>query len=90
MRWVPALVAILCCAVFASAGEPPQMNLVDLNELLPPESDWHLEMATAVNDAGSIAGYGRRAGIPGRRAFLMQPVDVFHSSFEIGHIGEWQ
>ncbi|MCC7377185.1 MAG: hypothetical protein IT581_21165 [Verrucomicrobiales bacterium] len=43
----------------------------DLNQLLPPDSDWHLTDATAINDQGQIVGFGERAGQT--RAFLLFP-----------------
>jgi probable HAF family extracellular repeat protein len=43
----------------------------DLNDLLPPGSGWTLEQANAINDAGEIVGTGYRAGIDGRRGFLL-------------------
>ncbi|MCU0304125.1 MAG: DUF3466 family protein [Thermoanaerobaculales bacterium] len=64
-------------------------SIVDLNESLPPTSDWVLEVATAVNDAGEIVGYGRRVSEVGRRAFLMRIPLLFGSDFEEGHPGTW-
>jgi probable HAF family extracellular repeat protein len=64
-------------------------QLLDLNTLLPPGSDWHLEVATAVNDAGLMVGYGRRDGLAGRRAFLLRPVPLFASDFEGGGLSGW-
>lgn len=46
----------------------------DLNDLLPPNSGWILEDATAINDAGEIVGTGYRDGIDGRRGFLLTPL----------------
>ena len=43
----------------------------DLNDLLPPDSDWVLEWAYGINDAGWIVGYGRKSGE--LHAFLMVP-----------------
>jgi len=47
-------------------------GIVDLNSLIDPLSGWELSVASAVNDAGQIAGYG----IIGRQthAFLLTPV----------------
>jgi probable HAF family extracellular repeat protein len=64
-------------------------QITDLNELLPPDSDWRLEVATAVNDAGEVVGTGRRAGLPGRRAFLIRPAGMFAASHERGDLSEW-
>lgn len=57
-------------------------RIFDLNEALPVGSDWTLQVATGVNDDGLIVGYGRRDGIPGRRAFLLHPSELFASDFE--------
>ena len=64
-------------------------GIVDLNSLLPPGTDWFLEVATAVNDSGAIVGYGRRAGVPGRRAFLLVPGPLFLGDFESGDLSGW-
>jgi probable HAF family extracellular repeat protein len=63
--------------------------IVDLNEWLPPASDWTVEVATAVSDSGEIVGYGRRASEIGRRAFLLRMPMVFSSDFESGHTSDW-
>lgn len=48
----------------------------DLTTLLPPNADWHLEIATGVNDAGEICGHGTHSRASGlMRAFLLSPVD---------------
>lgn len=53
-------------------------RMVDLNDLIAPNSGWRLESATAVNNRGHIAGYGlRRASNTAqaqRRAFLLVPM----------------
>jgi len=64
-------------------------GITDLNTVLPPDSDWHLEVATAVNDAGTVVGYGRRAGLPGRRAFQLGSAGIFDSGFETGDLDRW-
>lgn len=46
-------------------------RLLDLNNLIPKDTGWHLDEATGTNDAGLICGYGVR-GID-RRAFLLVP-----------------
>jgi probable HAF family extracellular repeat protein len=33
-------------------------TMTDLNSLLPANSGWHLEVATAIDDSGQITGYG--------------------------------
>ncbi len=45
--------------------------MVDLNTLLPPGSDWYLESASAINEAGQIVGYGTISGET--RGFLLTP-----------------
>jgi probable HAF family extracellular repeat protein len=44
-------------------------TLTDLNTILPPGSDWTLEAAWGINNAGQIAGNGSRLGFP--HAFLL-------------------
>jgi probable HAF family extracellular repeat protein len=53
-------------------------GMTNLNSLLPSNSGWDLEEATAVNDSGWIVGYGiNSAGsIDG---FLLEPVPVVHN-----------
>jgi hypothetical protein len=46
-------------------------SMHDLNNLIPPGSGWELVEATAINDAGQIAGSGRLGGK--MRAFLLTP-----------------
>ena len=46
-------------------------QMIDLNSRISPGSDWHLQAATAINDAGQIVGWGRLVGIP--TAFLLTP-----------------
>ncbi len=38
-------------------------TMTDLNTLLPPNSDWVLETAYNINDAGQIVGFGRYQGM---------------------------
>jgi len=53
----------------------PTVGMIDLNELLEPDSGWtHLISAEAINDKGQIVGYGRTAEGE-THAFLMSPVD---------------
>jgi probable HAF family extracellular repeat protein len=47
-------------------------NIVNLNDLIAPDSGWILDMAVAINMRGQIAGTGHRNGIA--RAFLLTPV----------------
>jgi probable HAF family extracellular repeat protein len=44
---------------------------VDLNSQIPAGSGWRLGVASAINDAGEIAGVGRHNGR--RHAFLLEP-----------------
>lgn len=46
-------------------------QLTDLNTLLPNNSTWQLQGATAINDTGLIAGWGKHRGTPA--AFLFTP-----------------
>lgn len=58
-------------------GEPVRAVLwengevFDLNDLIPAETGWELEAATAINEWGQIAGFGQIGGE--RRAFLLTP-----------------
>jgi probable HAF family extracellular repeat protein len=49
-------------------------KMVDLNDLVPAGSGWVLNVATSINDAGQIAGYGTRNGKT--RAFVLNPTSV--------------
>jgi hypothetical protein len=46
--------------------------MVNLNSRLPAGSGWELVEATAINEAGQIAGYGRHEDR--LRAFLLTPM----------------
>ena len=46
-------------------------TLLDLNTLIPADSGWTLEWATAINDRGQIVGRGTYGGAT--RAFLLTP-----------------
>jgi probable HAF family extracellular repeat protein len=46
-------------------------RLLDLNRLVPPNSEWQLEFATAINKHGWITGTGTYNGK--KRAFLLTP-----------------
>ena len=48
-------------------------TMYDLNNLIPAETDWHLEAAFAINDAGQIVG-GPATTASGGRRFLLTPV----------------
>ena len=47
------------------------VTLTDLNDELPVASDWVVQAATDINDAGDIVGFGLHNG--DKRAFLMTP-----------------
>ncbi len=47
-------------------------QVADLNDLIDPASGWVLESAKAINDSGTIVGYGRLRG-GNIRAFLITP-----------------
>ena len=47
-------------------------GMVNLNGLIPSDSDWVLADATAINDGGQITGYGYHNGA--EHAFLLNPV----------------
>lgn len=44
----------------------------DIEALLPPNSDWHLEFAEAINDCDHIVGAGRPPGTTNRHGFLFR------------------
>ena len=46
--------------------------MFDLNMLLPQDSNWKLEAASAINEKGQIAGWGKQNGMT--RAFLLSRV----------------
>lgn len=46
-------------------------KIQDLNALLPPGSNWHLEVASDINENGQIVGQGTFRGEP--KAFLLSP-----------------
>lgn len=48
--------------------------MFDLNMLLPPDSGWTLEAASAINEKGQIAGWGKQLGLT--RAFLISRVSA--------------
>jgi probable HAF family extracellular repeat protein len=47
-------------------------NMRDLNDLIDPESGWHLSFARDINNAGSIVGHGTYLGQT--RPFLLIPI----------------
>ena len=49
-------------------------QVLDLNELIPPGTDWILETANGINQPGQIAGSGLLSGE--RRAFLLSPASL--------------
>ena len=44
-----------------------------LNDLIPPQSGWVLDVAYGINDLGQIVGYGRMPGNSQQRAFRLDP-----------------
>ena len=68
--------------------------LYDLNQLIPPGSDWVLTQANAINDSGQIVGFGKKGLVDQNdRAFLLtlaqdspqRPEDNQLISFKNGH-----
>jgi probable HAF family extracellular repeat protein len=51
-----------------------QGRMVDLNSLVGNLGGWTLESAVAINDSGSIVGYGTLNGGTANEAFLLTPV----------------
>ena len=51
--------------------------MVDLNTLIPPGSDLHLEFPETINDRGEIAGSGSDSN-GNEHAFLLIPCDENH------------
>ena len=49
-------------------------HLTDLNSLIPKESGWTLELATAMNNFGQIVGNGEIGGQ--QHAFLLNPIST--------------
>jgi probable HAF family extracellular repeat protein len=49
----------------------PENGIVELNQLIDPDSGWNLEAAVRINDAGQIVGYGTYNGAI--RGFLLSP-----------------
>jgi probable HAF family extracellular repeat protein len=47
-------------------------KMLDLNNLIPPNTGWSLYVANGINDAGEIVGYGTRNGT-NLHAFLLTP-----------------
>jgi len=47
----------------------------DLNTLIDPQSGWHLDCATDINNKGWIIGTGMRNGYETPRGFLLRPAD---------------
>ena len=63
-----------CCSQHAflySAG-----NMIDLNDFLKASgSDWTLQRANAINDAGQIVGYAYNSSLGEGHGFLLSPVE---------------
>jgi hypothetical protein len=56
-------------------------ELVDLNNLVPPDSNLHISEPETINDRGEIAGLGIDAS-GNSRAFLLIPCDEHHPEVE--------
>ena len=54
----------------------PLYQVADLNRLIDPASDWVLEDATAVNDNGSIVGWGETPSTKSHAFLLTSAVHV--------------
>jgi len=54
---------------FVYAGDGP---MIDLNDLIPPDSGWVLEAAYGINDLGQIVGSGLHHGLI--RGFVLEPM----------------
>jgi probable HAF family extracellular repeat protein len=48
-------------------------TVTNLQQEIPPDSQWQLAEARAINAHGQIVGVGTMGGLPFRRAFLLQP-----------------
>jgi probable HAF family extracellular repeat protein len=63
-------------------------SLIDLNTLIPRNSDLRLALALDINDRGEIAGVGLPPGVPARdvdfhgHAFVLIPCDGHHPGIE--------
>ncbi len=53
-------------------GDPLAGQMLDLNDLIPPDSGWLLHFASAINDNRQIVGTGTYNGL--YRAFLLTPL----------------
>jgi probable HAF family extracellular repeat protein len=64
----------------------PSTGFLQLESLLPNDTNWDLEMATAINDRGQIVGYGRHNGEV--RGFLMTivPEPTTHVLFVVASL----
>jgi len=51
----------------------PSTGMLDLNNLIPANSGWLLQIANAINDQGQIVGYGVFNGQSTSEAFLLTP-----------------
>lgn len=50
-------------------------EISDLNTLVPPDSDWNLIQANAINDKGEIVGWGYHGEGKHPKAFLLRPIE---------------
>jgi probable HAF family extracellular repeat protein len=49
------------------------MHMVNLNDLIPPDSGWNLFDATGINDVGQIVGTGQLPGVDIIHSYLLTP-----------------
>ncbi len=62
-------------------------SMVDLNTLIDASQGWHLEFATAINDAGQIVGYGTGPATGDNvHAFLLTPLSGMSAAPEPGGV----
>jgi probable HAF family extracellular repeat protein len=80
---------------YAELYDTSTSTMTNLNTLIPGDSGWSLSIASAINDAGQIVGWGLHSGQ--YRAFLLTPDDgssaphgyarsVFHTTRTLGQI----
>jgi probable HAF family extracellular repeat protein len=59
-----------CHGALKEGGQP----MIDLNTLIPPDSGWTIDEATAISSNGKIAATGHKDGV-GTHAFLLTPTN---------------
>lgn len=60
-------------------------QILDLNDLIPPDTGWDLKTATGINDDGQIVGEGHLGGF--RHSFLLTPVSGSLTGPTPGQVG---